>query len=121
MWRTWLKSLVSGLNSSPLKEHYKLSGDYNLRILVCVILESFYKDLQEYIKYPYRVERVFYSYGYRVQYLIDFWEKDAELFFAFLYGKEKAKKLMEKLLPQINKAKEIYQESAEYAVQVFSN
>lgn len=112
---------MSGLNSSPFKERYELSGDYNLRVLICVILESFYKDLQDYIKNPYKTERIFYTYGFRVQYLIDFWENDAELFFVFLFGKEKAKKIIERLSAQINQAKEIYKESMEYAIQVVNN
>lgn len=90
--------------------------DYGLKVLICALLEMLYRDLVGYVNNPIKKEVEFRKYNYNTKYLLDFWENDAFFFFAYLYGESKARKIIEKISWQIEKAKKIYQSVINYTI-----
>lgn len=78
-----------------------------LKKLLSGLIYLHYKDLRSYIKNPQKTEKFLRKYNDSPEYTVKFWEKNAFVFLCFIVGSVKANKIMEKLNPEIKKAREI--------------
>jgi len=80
-----------------------------LKRLIAILIKSFLKDLQNYVKDPDITEIFLANYYITPKNLIDFWQNDAFIFLKLLYGGVMAEKMLNKIEPLIAKAAEIQQ------------
>lgn len=84
------------------------SAGKGFRQLIATLVWMYFKDLKNYLKNPELTTKFFTRTNNHPEHLIEFWEKDAYVFLQFLYGSIIAKKILEKITPQIEQAKRIF-------------
>ncbi len=92
---------------------YYVDQDYNnpkltyLKRLFAELVHLYYKDLCNYIKNPQKTEKFLKNYDDSPEEVIKFWEKNAYGLLCFIVGAAKAQKVMQKVEPEVKKAKKI--------------